>query len=219
MPGLEGIQNILFDLDGTLVDSSATIGASIAHALEQMDFPVDQGPAVETLIGLPLYDIFVGRFGMDESSALSAIDQYRIHYDQLNQAGSRVYDRVQDDLADLKHAGASLYVATVKPTSIAEKVLLDLELRGFFDGVAGASMGPERRDKTGIIAYALSTFGLQAQHSMMVGDRDQDVEGARANGMRSVGVTYGFGSHQEISACAPDFTVHESGTISRLLQG
>lgn len=219
MPGLNGIQNVLFDLDGTLVDSSATIGASILHALQRMDLSLDEVPAVESLIGMPLYDIFVGRFGMDEASALDAIDHYRIHYDQLNQAGSRVYDRVRDDLADLKASGASLYVATVKPTPIAEKVLLDLDLRGYFDGVAGASMGPERRDKTGIIAYALATFGLQAQSSVMVGDRDQDVNGARANGLRSVAVTYGFGSHEELNACTPDFTVHESGRIFSLIQG
>ena len=219
MADLNGFHNILFDLDGTLVDSSATIGASIAHALQRMEIPADRGPAIETLIGLPLYDIFVSRFGMDEASALEAIDHYRIHYDQLKQAGSRVYDRVQDDLADLKAAGARLFIATVKPTPIAEKVLLDLDLRGYFDGVAGASMGPERRDKERIIAFALDTFRLQPDHSLMVGDRDQDINGARANGLRSVGVTYGFGSQEEIDASAPDFTVHESGRIFGLLKG
>jgi phosphoglycolate phosphatase len=110
-------------------------------------------------------------------------------------------------------------VATVKPTPIAEKVLTDLDLRSHFDGVAGASMGPERRDKSSIIAWAMESFALQSEHSIMVGDRDQDVHGARANGLRAVGVTYGFGSAEEIAASRPDFIEESSGRIHRLLKG
>ena len=213
------IDNVLFDLDGTLVDSRETIATSIVHALEKMDVDAATGPRVETLIGMPLYDIFVGRFGMEEVNALQAIDYYRVYYDNLNQAGTRVYERVHEDLARLQAEGYRLYIATVKPTQIAEKVLSDMDLLPFFEGVAGASMGPERRDKSSIIAHALSKFGLAPSRSMMVGDRDQDVEGARANGLRSVGVTYGFGMRDEILGSSPDFVADNSGEISRLLSG
>ncbi len=219
MAVLTDIENVLFDLDGTLVDSRRTIATSILHALEKMDVDASSGPGVETLIGMPLYDIFVGRFGMEETGALKAIDYYRVYYDNLNQAGTTVYERVHEDLARLKSEGYRLYVATVKPTQIAEKVLTDMELRPYFDGVAGASMGPERRDKASIIAHALNKFGLAPSRSMMVGDRDQDVEGARANGLQSVGVTYGFGVREEIMGCSPDFVAESSGGISRLLSG
>lgn len=216
---LKDIENVLFDLDGTLVDSRETIANSVLHALEKMDVDAATGPGVESLIGMPLYDIFVGRFGMEEANALQAIDHYRVYYDNLNQAGTRVYDRVHEDLARLKAEGYRLYIATVKPTQIAEKVLLDMELLPFFNGVAGASMGPERRDKSSIIAHALHKFGLAPSRSMMVGDRDQDVEGARANGLRSVGVTYGFGLREEIVSSSPDFVAESSGGIARLLSG
>lgn len=219
MAVLADIENVLFDLDGTLVDSRETIATSILHALEKMDVDAAAGPRVETLIGMPLYDIFVGRFGMEEVNALIAIDHYRIYYDNLNQAGTTVYESVHEDLERLKTGGYRLYIATVKPTQIAEKVLSDMQLLPYFDGVAGASMGPERRDKSSIIAHALSKFGLAPSRSMMVGDRDQDVEGARANGLRSVGVTYGFGMREEILRSSPDFVAESSGGISRLLSG
>ena len=119
MAVLANIDNVLFDLDGTLVDSRETIATSILHALEKMDVDAATGPRVETLIGMPLYDIFVGRFGMEEANALRAIDHYRVYYDNLNQAGTTVYERVHEDLARLKAEGYRLYIATVKPTQSA----------------------------------------------------------------------------------------------------
>jgi phosphoglycolate phosphatase len=219
MPGLNSISNILFDLDGTLVDSSRTIEMSLVHALERIGInPLAKGP-VRSFIGVPLFDIFRGGFGMSEKDTHAAITFYRDYYDALNQAGSKVYDQVPEVLSALRDQGYDLFIATVKPTEIAEKVLCDLELRPFFAGIAGASMGPERRDKTGIIAHALEQFALEAEVSLMVGDRDQDIDGARANGLRSVAVSYGFGSMDELFGAQPDYIVHCSVEIVNLLLG
>lgn len=218
MHALNTIQNVLFDLDGTLVDSSRTILESVRHALETLEMDPAAGPGIEMLIGMPLLDIFTGAYGMPRNQAMQAIDIYRDHYDRLNQTGTRVYAGVRDGLAGLRGGGFSLYVATVKPTPIAEKVLSDLELMQHFDGVAGASMGPERRDKSSIIAWALSEFGLDASASVMVGDRDQDIEGARENGLESVAVSWGFGHSDELEQAAPDHHVVRFGDIEALLR-
>lgn len=217
MDKLSHIRNILFDLDGTLVDSGETIIASVVHALECLGIDPDSGPDVEALIGVPLLDIFVGEYGMPDDQAHRAIDIYRDHYEQLNQAGTTVYGGVREGLSHLQAHGYGLYIATVKPTSIAEKVLVDLDLRQHFNGVAGASMGPERRGKTGIITHALGKFELDAGRSVMVGDRDQDVNGARDNGLVSVAVTYGFGQAEELSGAAPDHTVDGFAEIVSLV--
>lgn len=217
MHNMSHIRNILFDLDGTLVDSGETILASVVHALESLEIDANSGPDVESLIGVPLLDIFVGEFGMPDKQAHRAIDVYRAHYEQLNQAGTTVYDGVREGLTQLQNDGLGLYIATVKPTSIAEKVLEDLGLRSHFNGVAGASMGPERRDKTGIISHALGKFGLDAGRSMMVGDRDQDINGARDNDLVSVAVTYGFGQAEELDGAAPDHSVDGFAEIVSLV--
>jgi phosphoglycolate phosphatase len=219
MAGIGELDNVLFDLDGTLVDSRGTITASLEHALARMGVDSAGGPALASLIGMPLYDIFTAAFDMPRPAALEAIDRYREHYDRLSPAGTRIYDRVPDDLGRLRDRGLRLYVATVKPTSIARKVLADVGLDALFDGVAGASMGPERRDKASIIAHALQRYRLDPARSLMVGDRDQDVAGARGNGLRSVGVTYGFGSRREIAAARPEFTAARPGTIDALVAG
>ena len=218
MPGLRSVDTVLFDLDGTLVDSSRTIMDAIDHALNALGV-APGGVQVESLIGQPLYDIFMKTYGLPMERALQAIDVYREHYDRLNQSGTRVYDGVREGLAGLRAEGHRLYIATVKPTPIAEKVLADLGLRQHFSGVAGASMGPERRDKRRIIAWALTEFDLDPDSSVMVGDRDQDVEGARGNGLASVAVHYGFGQAEELRRAEPDHTADTFQDVVRLLLG
>jgi len=215
----DSIHNLLFDLDGTLVDSSGTISASLAYALERTGPDFEGGPPVESLIGRPLFDIFRSDFGMNAEQIDAAVDHYREHYDRLDQAGTTVYRDVPAVLSSLREAGFLLFIATVKPTPIAEKVLLDLQLRDYFEGVAGASMDHVRRDKTSIIAHALESFGLDSSHSLMIGDRDQDINGARENGLRSLAVTWGYGSRAELAAAGPDYTADRSAEIPALLTG
>ena len=215
---LNDISNVLFDLDGTLVDSRGTIAASLAHALEQVGVNRPDNFSVETLIGRPLLDIFEGDFLLDREQALVAIEIYRDYYDRLEHAGTRVYEEVVDLLQALQAAGYKLYVATVKPTGIAEDVLSGMQLRPYFTGVAGASRGPERRDKSRIIAHAIHKFELDPARSVMIGDRRQDIDGARENGLAALAVSYGFGSRQELVSARPLVIVDRPTEITGLLR-
>jgi phosphoglycolate phosphatase len=219
MSGLTAIQNVLFDLDGTLVDSSETITRSLRHALGRMDRATGSGDSLRRFIGMPLYDIFVREFDLPPDQARVAIDIYREYYDRLGQAGTRVYPGINEMLTTLRSSGYRLFVATVKPTPIAERVLSDLSLRAFFEGVAGASLGPERRDKASIIGYALDRHALTGMNCLMVGDRDQDIRGARDHGLRSLGVTWGFGSREELLTAGADKLAEGSQDIATFLSG
>jgi phosphoglycolate phosphatase len=214
---MKELKNLLFDLDGTLVNSSRTIAVCIDYALDKLGAVPDKAPSVETWIGLPLFDIFRDHFGLEQQPAETAIAHYREHYEFLAQAGSEVYDGIHEALSGLREAGFRLYIATVKPTPVAEKVLGDLGLRAYFDGVAGASTGHERRDKASIIAHALAEFGLEPHRSLMIGDRDQDVLGARQNGLPCVAVTWGFGSTGELERAGPAFSIGHSRELVPLL--
>ena len=214
---LDDIDSVLFDLDGTLVDSSGTIGASLAHALDQFAVTRQDDLSVEALIGRPLLDIFEGEFHLDRKQALMAVDVYREYYDRLEHEGTRVYDQVVDLLQTLRAAGYDLYVATVKPTSIAEQVLSGMQIRHYFSGVAGASLGPERRDKSRIIAHAIRRFELDPARSVMIGDRRQDIDGARENGLLTLAVSYGFGSREELRSARPLRIVDRLEEIAGLL--
>jgi phosphoglycolate phosphatase len=211
---MTGINSVLFDLDGTLVDSSGAIHASLAHALERLGAGWPDGMAVESVIGMPLVDILRERFDITGERAELGIRFYREHYHHHARAASRVYDHVETLLERLSTAGLGLFVATVKPTAIAEQVLAEMQLSRWFSGVAGSSMDHSRREKSAIIRHALEAFGLQPERSMMVGDRRQDIDGARRNGLRSVGVTYGFGSREELMSAGPDLIVDCSSEIA-----
>jgi len=217
MAALNGVRNLLFDLDGTLVDSRKTIVDSIRHALLSEGLDASSAADVKSMIGRPLYEIFTDNYGLSRSKALKAIDVYRDYYDSLDQAGTIVYPGVRDGLAALKAAGYRLFLATVKPTGIADKVLNDLGLRGHFAGVAGASMGPERREKSAIIAWALSEHGIESTSSLMIGDRDQDIEGARENGLPALAVNWGFGSTEEFDRARPAYRADRFEDVVSLL--
>jgi len=196
----ENISNLLFDLDGTLVDSRDTISASLDHALRRMGVNPQNRAPVDSMIGRSLLDIFQAEFTMSNEMAEQAIDHYRDHYDSLNQAGTRIYSNIQEVLASLRDTGYRMFVATVKPTQIAEKVLADMQLSVYFSGVAGSSMDNKRRDKSSIIAHALKKFDLEPGMSLMIGDRREDILGARRNGMAALAVSYGYGSLEELSS-------------------
>lgn len=208
---------MLFDLDGTLVDSSAAIRASLNHALQHLGLRWPDAVAVQTVIGMPLVDIFHERFGLTGDPAERAIALYRAHYAVEARALTRVYDHVEPALHALRDDGRRLYLATVKPTAIAEKVLVEMGLAGHFSGVAGSSTDHSRRDKGDIIRHALDSYGLEAAHSLMVGDRDKDVHGARRNGLYAVAVTWGFGPLEELRAADPDHLVDRCSELPALL--
>jgi phosphoglycolate phosphatase len=211
------IHHVLFDLDGTLVDSSGAIQAAMAHALQHLGCHFPPGFAIENWIGISLVDVFRDAFGIVGEPAEQAIAQYRQHYDDYAQAGTQVYDRVAETLNGLCASGTGLFVATVKPTPIAEKVLRDMGLKRYFKGVAGSSMDNARREKAEIIRHTLQQFGLNADHAAMVGDRAQDISGARHNGLYAVGVTWGFGSLEELTLAGPDRLVDCASELPALL--
>lgn len=214
---MQKIHHILFDLDGTLVDSSGAIQAALTHGLQRLGLEYPADCAIESLIGMPLLDILRDRFGIVGEPAERVITHYREYYDQRAQGETRVYERVAETLNTLCAAGIGLFVATVKPSPIAAKVLRDMGLQGYFKGVAGSSMDHARRDKAHIIRHALQQYGLEAGRSLMVGDRAQDIDGARQNGLYAVGVTYGFGSLQELTTASPDHLVDCPSEIPALL--
>ena len=216
-PDMKGIQNLLFDLDGTLVDSSGTISTCIQYALDRVGANSDCSTPVNSMIGAPLLDIFRKEYGLTDVQTDAAIDHYREHYDALGQAGTTVYADIHDALSGLQRVGLRLFVATVKPAPIAEKVLSDLQLRSYFDGISGSSMDHRRRTKAGIIAHILQTWKLDPLQSIMIGDRGSDITGARENSVRAIGVTYGFGSRDELRAARPDHIIGQAAEIAAIL--
>ena len=178
----------LFDLDGTLVDSAPGIHASIRVAATELGLPEPTPDQLTAMVGPPLQDGFADVLGVvDVDRAVAA---YRAHYGGGAVLDVTVYPGVPELLAELRADGQLLAVATSKPVEFARRILDHLGLAAAFDSVHGASMDGRVRHKQQVVALALAAHPDGGQ-PVLVGDRAQDVVGARVHGLPCVGAGWG----------------------------
>ena len=189
---------ILFDLDGTLTDSGEGIMNCAKLALEHYNLPIPSEAELRTFVGPPLHDSFV-RFGVPEEEADNAIKIYRSRYIPIGKFENHPYAGIEDVLMKLKAQGHTLYVATSKPETMSVEILEHFDLAKYFDIIAGASFDRSRSSKEDVIAYLLSQCG-DYEEKIMVGDTAFDVIGAKAHGIPTVGVAWGYGKVEDMVA-------------------
>lgn len=190
--------SVLFDLDGTVVDSKPGILASCHAALRALGHRPDS-LNIDNLIGPPLEEILseiLGRYG--DNRVNEAVLAYRDHYGSEGFRETTVYPGVAAALDQFLALKARLYIATSKRTIFAERILQHLGLIDRFAGVHGSEPGGAFDRKADLIAHVLRRHDLSADRCLMVGDRRHDVEGARANGVSTVGVLWGYGDLDEL---------------------
>jgi phosphoglycolate phosphatase len=191
---------ILFDLDGTLTDPGQGITNSVAHALRKLGQTPPPRAELEAYIGPPLAGSFEERAGLDRQTAELAVKYYREYFSVKGIFENELYGGIDNMLKDLKDAGATISLATSKPTIYAKQILEHFEIDKYFDAVAGSELDGRRVKKAEVIDYALELLGINDRDSVvMVGDREHDIIGANKCGVASVGVTYGYGSHEELA--------------------
>jgi phosphoglycolate phosphatase len=190
---------ILFDLDGTLIDPREGITRSIQYALEKLGRPAPESDRLLWCIGPPLKESF--QILLDDTSsepAEEALKHYRERYNRTGKFENKVYDGVPETLEALQLAGARLYIATSKPKVFADQIADHFKLRAYFESVYGSELTGERSDKAELIDHILSIERLDRQSTCMIGDRKHDIVGARQNDLNCIGVTYGYGSREEL---------------------
>jgi phosphoglycolate phosphatase len=211
--------SILFDLDGTVVDSAPGILASSRAALAALGHPADDLD-ITGLIGPPLEEVLrqvLARFGDDRVS--EAVLAYRDHYGGAGFRESTVYPGLAETLDALRGLGATLYIATSKRTVFAQRILEHLALVDRFAGVHGSEPGGAFDHKAELIAHVLARHGLQADRCLMVGDRRHDAEGARANGVATAGVLWGYGERDELLAAGAAHIAERPADLIPIAQG
>jgi len=190
---------IFFDLDGTLTDPKPGITRSIQYALDklgQQTIPTED--ELTWCIGPPLRASFVKLLG--EASADLAVSLYRERFSDIGLYENAVYAGVEDVLTALRQSGHRLFVATSKAHVFADRIIDHFDLRRHFERVFGAELDGTRADKSDLLAYALKTTSVDPSRAVMIGDRSHDMIGARNNGIKGIGVLYGYGSAQELTA-------------------
>jgi phosphoglycolate phosphatase len=208
-------QYILFDLDGTLTDPGVGIINSVRYALHQ--YGLDGDPEfLRRFIGPPLIDSFMEYYGFTEEQAREAVEYYREYYRTSGIIENQVYPGIPQLLKTLDERGKKLVLATSKPTAFARQVLAHFQIDRYFADklVIGSYLDGRRTNKAEVIAAALALLPPEKEKTVMVGDRKFDIEGARANGIAAIAVTFGYGERAELEAAGPTYFAH---TVPELL--
>jgi len=208
---------ILFDLDGTLIDSEQGIVNSIEHALSGLGVPIPSRESLRGWIGPPLRAVFPNVVGDDPATIERGVKLYRERFSEIGWLEHTVYPGIGDVVDALAAQGDQLAVVTTKADLYAERIVRSLPFGARFERVYAAPPGSNSSEKASMIARALTDFGMDARDASMIGDRHFDIEGARANGVRAIGAGWGFGSREELVSAGADVIADSVGKLRELL--
>ena len=209
--------HVLLDLDGTISDSSPGIGRSLQHAFATCGYEPPTDEQVRTVIGPP-FEVGLPSLGIPLDDVERVVLAYRDRYETIGLFENTVYPGIADMLDELIAAGHTLSIATAKPEPTARRIIEHFGFADRFAVQAGATVdvGTGRRTKAEVINYALISLRLglsDLPRVVMVGDRDHDVEGAHLNGIDCIGVTWGFGSVDELEGAGAAALVDHPGEV------
>lgn len=192
MPG-----TVLFDLDGTLTNPFLGITNSLQHAIRQMGQEPPIPEELRRFIGPPMQVTLLEMFG-DEAMATQALGHYRQRYAETGKFENELIPGIVEVVQALSDAGYGLFVATSKLESYSIQIVEHFGLAPFFRRVHGSAWDGSRSDKGELIRHILQAEGLDPARTVMIGDRLHDAHGAARNGVRSIGVLWGFGDREEL---------------------
>ncbi len=209
------INCVLFDFDGTLVDSSEGVFNCVRYALESFGINDVDEATLKKFIGPPLRESFSKLFGIDGDAA---VKKYRERYAETGLYESKVYDGIEEMLKKLKAKGVKLAVATLKPTEYTNRLLEHFGLAQYFDVVVGDEFDGSRSDKVEVIKEVERRLGgVDIYSTAMVGDRYYDVMAGRECGLITVGTRYGFTADYEFERSCVECAVNSVAQLADFL--
>lgn len=207
----------LFDLDGTISDPKVGICTSVQQALKRFGIDVPDINTLTPFIGPPLRHSFRDFYGIKEEDMERCISYYRERFSTVGLFENDIYEGMEDLLISLKQNGKKLALASSKPRVFVEKILKHFGISEHFDVIMGSELDGTRENKLEIIDECLRLLNIDSPEEkalcVMVGDRKFDIEAANKVGLPNIGVTYGYGSREELSLAGADIIVD---TVSEL---
>lgn len=201
---------IFFDLDGTLTDSREGIINCVKYALEAFGRQIPPENELLRFIGPPMLESFQSVVGMSNEEAVQATRKYRERYGVTGLFENVLYEGIDKVLAALKEQGYQLVLATSKPEEYSVRILEHFGIKEYFVEIVGSTLDSSRDKKADVIREAFSRLGLSEEEkarTIMVGDRKQDILGAKECGIASLGVYYGFAPEHELEDYGADYII------------
>lgn len=207
-------KNVLFDFDGTVARTGDGIINGVKYACETMGY-TDGKPWEDwrRYIGPTVYRFTTNVLGMSEAQRDEFMGLYSKYYKEKGVYEGPLYPGMGELIPDLRAAGAGVYICSSKPEELALLCIDYLKLT--FDGIV--AMVPGRVTKDEVMEYSLKRFSLDPSETVMIGDRNSDVYSGKKFGTHAIGVTYGYGSEEEMSSCGADFVAHDVAELRKIL--
>lgn len=206
---MKNYQNILFDLDGTLIDSKEGIVNSVKYALSYFSITVEKYEELYKFIGPPLRESFSRYYGFNENDTELAIAKYREYFSKEGMFQNTLYKGIPELLESLINAKKNLIIATSKAEIYTKQILENLKIDKYFSFICGSTLDGSRSTKGQIIQYILKTNNLLCDNCVMIGDKSHDILGARESNMDSIGVLYGYGSYEELKEANATYIIKD----------
>lgn len=212
-------KTILFDLDGTLIDSKPGILTSIRKTLDAFNIPYTE-EIIDGMVGPPFRVSMKEMLGIEDMSVIEQlIAFYRTHYKAGDWRDCKIYDGVVEMLTALREKGYTLGLATSKPLQYTTIIMEELGLDKYFHYVGGATGDATSELKTDVINNVLMKLGVKDLDSvLMIGDRLYDIEGAKSSGVDSMGILWGYGDRAEHENCGADFILSTPSEVVEFLK-
>ncbi len=209
---------ILFDLDGTLTDSSPGIINSLMYAFDKLNFKINDREELRVFIGPPLIDMMIEKYGFSHEKATLGLKFYREYFREKGIFENSVYEGIREMLCDLQKRGYKLLLATSKPEEFAKRIMAHFDLEKYFYFIGGSDMGETRNSKSAVIEYVMANCDIKdVNKCIMVGDREHDVIGAGKFGIETVGVLFGYGTRDELENSGAAYIVENTHELWKLL--
>ena len=218
---MKDFKYILFDLDGTLLDSGEGIINGLKYGLKLHGIDEQDMAVLKTFVGPPLVQHLMDVYGFSEDEARAVVVDFRKYYEPKGVFENRVYDDIPELLTQLRQMGRRIMVATSKPEFLAHKILEQRSLKKYFDFIGGSVMDLKRTTKAEVIQYVLAENGINEvnfKELVMIGDTKYDIIGAKKFNIATIGVTYGYGSRKELEEAGADCIVDSPQEVFRMLQ-
>lgn len=208
---------ILFDLDGTVLDSKPGIFRSAAYALGKLSLPMPDETAMMEFLGPPLSDGFATVCHVPQKQIEEAVRLYREYYNSGGKFEASIYNGLRELLISLQKQGKCCCITTSKPHVFAREILEHFGMAELFNGIYGSEFDGTRGRKSEVVAYCLEQQGLTAADVILVGDRHFDVNGAKMLGIPCVAVLYGYGNEEELRGAEAAYIVRTTTELRDLL--
>jgi len=197
--------NILFDLDGTLTDPYLGISNAVKYSLKKFNIIDNDEKKLKLFIGPPLQKSFMEYYGFDKNKSKIAVEYYREYYFEYGLYENKIYDNIENILKIINGKNKNCILATSKVTDIANKILKYFKINNYFYDIVGSNLDGTLVEKEDIIKYIIEKYNLNKNETIMIGDRKYDIIGANRNNIHSIGVTYGYGSKEELKEVKPTY--------------